>query len=219
MEALLFVPVTVSILPALTALAYVARGSLDYWLAALVGGGGWFLALMARGPLFTIIDRPGMYSDMFMALVSGPLEEPVRFLLLRYFISGSRRKEYALVIGIGWGLAEAVIVFAAQAPVAASLGYSWIQLLPGALERNTAILFHVSMSMLIALGIMGRLRQSCSVILAIIVHSAFNLAAVYIAKSMQNVWLVEAALLVVSLAIFTPIINGFRRLPEDLPRG
>ena len=205
-------PVVASVLPAFIALAHIARRRLNYWLAALVGGGGWFLALMARGPLSTIMDVLGMYNRTTMALVSGPIEESVRFLVLRYFISGPTNKGYALVIGIGWGLAEAIMLFVAQVPIAASLGYSWVQLLPGALERNTAILLHTSMAALITLGIMGRVRLKYSILLAMIVHSTFNLAALHLVQLIGNPWLFEVVLLVISITIFMVVTKSFRRL-------
>jgi len=70
--------------PGLAYLTYVSRTSGKCWMTALIGGSGWFLALILRAPTFLLLK--GISRDqgiLVLALLAGFLEEVVRYFLLK----------------------------------------------------------------------------------------------------------------------------------------
>ena len=153
MDPLVAIPMLISVLPGLLLLAAISRSGRGCWLAALVGGAGWLAALIAREPLLLLVESLGTYPRICLAAsMAGVFEETSRYLVLRYFASVSRSRSVdpytVLSIGLGWGLAEALLLYVVQVPLAVALyGYQWTDLLPGAIERNSATAFHPRMAM------------------------------------------------------------------------
>ncbi|MCS7099331.1 MAG: YhfC family glutamic-type intramembrane protease [Sulfolobales archaeon] len=209
------VPVAISLIPGCVALARTAGRSAGAWVAAALGGGGWLLALSARIPLLVVVRLPQGLYEYFASFAAGVFEETVRFFLLRAGFTGERSSRVVLSFGIGWGLAEALLVYSIPAALYGfTQTYSWVDLLPGALERNSAIVIHVSLTLLLSRGI-GRLSLLAA---SVLLHSALNSAAVAALHTLRNVWLVELVIAVLSAVVFAviavPTLRYLRRTAE-----
>ncbi len=196
------IPVLASITPTLTALALTSRKDLKLWLAALLGGGGWIVALLLRQPLLLMLMQAGPLYVYVASFLAGVFEESFRLLLLRIGFIKDSRVRGALSLGLGWGLTEALILYVIPVSLTSSLtGYSWLYLMPGAVERNSATLIHVSLSLLISRDV----RDLRLLAAAITLHTLVNVAAVTSLKALKDVWAVEALIASMSLAVFLPI--------------
>ena len=82
------IPVILALAPAFIVLAINSKSDFRKWLIALIAGGGWFVALIARLPFLTLTTKWFQGNYVFIALSSsilaGVFEEPVRFVLLKY---------------------------------------------------------------------------------------------------------------------------------------
>jgi len=211
LDILIIVPILISILPGLVVLTIVSKSNKNYWLMALIGGAGWLVALIAREPILIFIESLGLYLRVCIAsFLAGLFEEVTRYLILKYFISKNIDPYRSLSIGLGWGLTEALLLYAIQVPLAASIyGYQWTDFLPGAIERNTAILFHLGMAMLITLGVIGLINAKIALSLAICLHTVLNIIAGIAAIKIENVWVIEGIIALIALAVVLPIIYYF----------
>ncbi len=208
------VPILISILPGLVALIMVSKTDRSLWLMALIGGAGWLVALIAREPVLLLIRSLDIIPRIcFASSLAGIFEEATRYLILRYFISKNNiDPKSSLSIGLGWGLTEALLVYAVQVPLATAIyGYQWTDFLPGAVERNTAILFHLGMSMLITLGVIGLINAGIALLLAMYLHTVLNIVAGIVAIKIENVWVVEAIIALMTSATVLPIIYYFHK--------
>lgn len=192
------VAVMIAVTPSLVALVVLGVRSRGVLLAALIGGGGWLLALLLRTPILAAVSGRGLQAAIAASILAGIFEESARFLLLRALIaSSSGGLKQAVGLGLGWGEAEAVLLYVV--PVALlGRGYSILDLLPGAIERNSAILIHTSLSIIVyrslpSLRVLG---------LAVAIHSAVNAVAVLLLYVLSNVWLVELAIAAIATALF-----------------
>lgn len=198
----------IAVVPGFTALILVSGRNIRNWLNALIGGAGWFIALLLRAPLLVYLDRlPDINMKMlFAALAAGVYEEVFRVLIVRSRVKSSLDINAVAAIGLGWGLVEALIIYVLQVPISASLyGYNWIVFLPGAIERNAAILFHVSLSFIAALAMRyGLLKILC---INISLHMCFNTIAVYTLLITRDPWLTEAIIALIALTTMTIILH------------
>lgn len=196
------IPVALSVVPGSAALAVAAGRRGHNWVAALLGGGGWLLALVLRAPALAYLQTVDTLGILIAAALAGAFEEPVRSLLLRSgpVSRGSRRG--AASLGIGWGLAEAFLVYAVPVAISApAYGYGWADLLPGAVERNSAIAVHLSLTMLLARNPRSYRLVAASAAL----HSAVNLVAVAALLVLRDVWLVESVIAAVAAVLFAAL--------------
>ena len=205
--------VIIALAPGLMGLAAAAGLDGGKWLAAAVGGGGWILAYVLRVPVTLIAGRvleSGQLLVLLLAL-SGIVEEGVRFLLIRWL----RREEgvdirKVLSLGLGWGVAEALLIYVAYIPLAMLRGYSYAEMLPGAVERVVATCFHTLVSLIVACAV---LRSSLATLLgAMALHSGFNAVGVAAAATLRRLWLVEATLATTLLVPLTAAILCLRYL-------
>jgi uncharacterized membrane protein YhfC len=141
--------------------------------------------------------------------MAGVFEECVRFLILRLGIVGRSSLKGFTSLGLGWGLTEALIIYAVPAYMLGTvLNYGLLDLLPGALERNSAIIIHLSLTLLMSL----RVGSFKLLVLAITLHSLINYLAVSTLSILGNVWVAECLIAVISLSVFIPVLNlRFRR--------
>ncbi len=218
MDTLIVIPILVSVLPGLVALIVISRPNRSYWLMALIGGAGWLIALIAREPILLLLGSLDLYPRICLAaFMAGVFEEITRYLILKRFVSKNTDLYGALSIGLGWGLTEALLLYAIQVPLAATIyGYNWTDFLPGAIERNSAILFHLGMTILIMLGIIGFISVKVAVPLAIGLHTLLDIIAGITAIEIGNVWIVEGIIALIALVVVLPIIYYF--LKEILKR-
>ncbi|MET1101625.1 MAG: YhfC family glutamic-type intramembrane protease [Pyrodictiaceae archaeon] len=204
MNILLLIPVLVAVGPGFSALLFVLRARPGYWLDAVLGGAGWLLALTARATLLVLARRLSMLAGVLVAaLAAGVFEETVRYLVVKHRI-GEERLYKCASIGLGWGLAEALIVYVLQVPLASSIyGYSWVDLLPGAVERNTAMIFHLSMTLL---AVAAATRNSRIILAAITMHTLLDMAAGLVALHISNPWIIEGVIGLLALSLIVPVV-------------
>ncbi|MCS7128824.1 MAG: YhfC family intramembrane metalloprotease [Sulfolobales archaeon] len=203
------IPIAIALAPALIALAKVAGTKGINWVIAILGGSGWFLALILRIPILMAVPLPEVIYGYFASLMAGLFEETTRFLFLRIELVRSASIRRSIALGLGWGFIEALLIYAIPVSLAV-YQYSWIDLLPGALERNSAILIHLSLTLLLS-----RNPWSFKLLTAsIIIHSAANITAITALYLLRNAWLVELVIAAFSALIFTtiaiPILRDLR---------
>lgn len=196
------IPVAIAIAPALIALARVAGAKGSAWVIAVLGGSGWFLALILRIPILMAVHLQEAIYGYFASIMAGLFEETTRFLFLRIDLVRSSSIKGSIALGLGWGLVEALLVYAIPVCLTASLyQYSWIDLLPGALERNSAVLIHLSLTLLLS-----RNPWSFKLLAAsITIHSAANSIAITALGLLRNAWLVELVIALFSASVFAAI--------------
>jgi uncharacterized membrane protein YhfC len=200
---IILIPIAISLVPGLTALSLIARRSPTLWLIALLGGSGWLVALTLRSPLLLLFTQNPHYL-LIASLMAGVFEECVRFLILRLGIVSRSSLKGFTSLGLGWGLTEALIIYAVPAYMLGTvLNYGLLDLLPGALERNSAIIIHLSLTLLMSL----RVGSFKLLVLAITLHSLINYLAVSTLSILGNVWVVECLIAVISLSVFIPVLN------------
>ena len=208
-EALLVVLIALG--PGVAYLTYVSKASGKCWMTALMGGSGWFLAFILRTSAFPLLKGLSRdWSILALALLAGFLEESVRYFLLKSRLSraegvGEVRK-CVESFGSGWGLTEALIVFGIQTPLITGLRtVSLSNLLAGSIERNTAIILHLTLTFLIGYGIITKNKWFLAE--AIFIHSATDLLAGELTLITHNVWLIELSLGLITLSLAAPVIT------------
>lgn len=203
------IPLLISFTPGLTILTLTAKRDVRLWLISLLGGGGWILALLLRQPLLIMLAGIGPSYIYIASFLAGLFEECFRLVLLRInFVSRSSLKG-SLSLGLGWGLSEALNIYTIPALITAvMMGYSWLDLLPGAVERNSATLLHVALSLLLSKNV----RDLRLLLAAISLHTLLNVIGVTSLLVLKDVWLVEGLIALTSLLIFTPIAYSTLRL-------
>jgi uncharacterized membrane protein YhfC len=204
--------ITVAIGPFLAFAVHRNRGNRTLWKAFLFGWGGWFLALIARliplqVPALFLAGSLGTDLGIYLAyiayasILAGVFEEGFRYIFLqqRSFL----RKPSALIaFGLGWGLGEALIIYVPAIlalPFLATEVPGVMGILPGALERNIAILAHLSLTMIICRAVSSRKKNLLWLSMAL--HALLNIVSVYSLTLTQNAWLSE-----LSAFMFTALI-------------
>jgi len=198
---------TIALVPGAVALFTAADLSVRRWIAAAAGGGGWLLAYALRIPVIiaastALAPQQRMW---LLVLLSGVFEEGVRYAVMRILSRGdSYRVRDAVSLGLGWGVTEALLIYVAALPIAAMRGLGYHQLLPGALERNSAIAFHALVSIVVAYA---AARRSIPVLVgAMAMHSGLNAAAVLLLAYLRNPWAVEGA---IALSLSVPAAAAY----------
>lgn len=188
--------------PGFAVLVLVSKRIGYRWLAALLGGLGWFIALLLRYPVFiplTIYFGASSIIAYAQAGLAGVFEEPVRYFIIRYFYREKRDEKIAYSIGLGWGVAEALALYVLPILVVYSTT-SFMKALPGAIERNTAILFHVSASNIILTGIKKSSIGYLAV--AIVLHGLLDITAIKLLYIVGEPFLLEGILALITLTVF-----------------
>ncbi|QMV84327.1 YhfC family intramembrane metalloprotease [Corynebacterium hindlerae] len=91
------------------------------------------------------------------------------------------------------------------------------EFLVGGVERIWAIGLHIMCSLIIMMGV-EKQKRALAWVVAVLVHGFTNLAVLGAIQQGANVWLVEAAGLVVIAALLTAVVRYARRvLPAGLP--
>ncbi|MEM2079908.1 MAG: hypothetical protein QW104_04415, partial [Nitrososphaerota archaeon] len=159
---------------------------------------------------------PGLTYLIAASILAGVFEESTRSLILRASIARSGEVSGLLTIGLGWGLSEALLVYAIPVTLSAPVyGYDWVDLLPGALERNSAILIHLSLTVLLS----RNPRSARLLVASAVLHSLSNLAAVAALLVLEDAWLVELVIATVSFSLFAgvalPTLKYLRKIHRD----
>lgn len=187
----------IAILPASILFLYIARFRGRLWLSALLGGVFWLVALLARLPIILGIELGVLFISPAMiltyaavalliaALMAGLFEEGIKYLFVRSQPQFIETEKHALCFGFGWGLGEALLIYVVDVLTYAFLYPFLATIIPlppeavfitsiliGSVERNLAIIFHVSATILVALAVWHGKRLW--VWLAILVHFLFD---------------------------------------------
>lgn len=203
-----FAASAIALIPALVLAGKLSGTKSKYWMFFLLGGGGWFIAMVLRVPLVNMVSSTMNGAPLGIFLISalaGVFEEPTRYFLVKKIISSrSENIRGALVLGLGWGYVEAVIIYVVSIAMYSIIrpDVTFLDLLPGALERNFAIIFHMAMCLLV---LAASLRSIFLVLLAIFLHTMFNFTAVSVMIITENIFLTEATIL--SFAMFSLLIS------------
>lgn len=206
--------------PFLAATIYLARFRGALWKAFVFGWAGWLLALVIRlvpvqVPQVLLLDR--LQSDLTLALLlivyasamAGLFEEGVRYWFLRRW-EGLRASRHALLaFALGWGVGEALVLYVpavATLPLVQATPPALLDVLPGALERNLAILAHLSFTFVV-LAALGRGKGLLA--LAMALHFALDFVIVAAFQLTGDIWLAEG-LGVVLVAGLLSVAYGLR---------
>ncbi|MCE7737715.1 MAG: YhfC family intramembrane metalloprotease, partial [Candidatus Heimdallarchaeota archaeon] len=160
------------------------------------------------------LDSLAEYQFEFSVMIWGPIfagifEAVTRYLFFRQSINCRRDTKLTPVIfGLGWGVGEAVIVmillFVNNYFVDPNVEIPLLDLLPGLIERLSATILHISLSMIIFYAIYEKLPK-ISLFLGILLHFLFDSIIVvwYLVfpdlDKYTWIWSIEATLFVVAL--------------------
>ena len=213
LDLTLAVPIVLALGPGLVALIAISRKSSDLWINALLGGAGWFVALLARSPFLMLAQGLEVYARaLYASLMASLFEETARYFVVRSRSRVANSLRSSASIGLGWGLTEALMIYALQVPLATAMtGYDWVVFVPGAVERNIAIAFHLAMTLLISLTAIGR-PLALLLSMTISLHFLLNATATFIAIQLGDPWIIEVLLALIVLAIVMPVYAYTRKL-------
>ncbi|MED4878066.1 YhfC family intramembrane metalloprotease [Anoxybacillus geothermalis] len=181
---------------------------------------------------------------LYAALAAGVFEELGRYVGFRWLLKQKRAYGDGLSFGLGHGGAEAVLLGVLGAvnvmvlsiliqsgafdkTIAPSLPAGQAELIKeqvlhtplamyvlGGLERLFALTVHVALSLLVLFGV--REKQFRYVLYAILIHAAMDvLPALYQAKVVKNIWVVEGVLLIWAVAA----VSFIRRIKPAFEQG
>ncbi len=208
--------IMIAVLPATVAAAVFAGRSRAAWLCFGIGATGWLVALLLRWiplqlPLYADASLGGsVIYFAYAALLAGIFEEGIRYVLIRK-VGLLRTARRTICMGIGWGLFEAVLLYAVNLAAAAYLlGYEtgFLDLLPGAVERNTAIVFHTALTLIVFKALESREY----LLVAIALHALLDFLGVvslYIFR--LTVWQVEGVIAATALItlLYAVMLHGW----------
>lgn len=210
---IVLIGIAVAILPFLALSVYVARGRGVLWKAFLFGWGVWLLAFLVRSPLLVVPQALfsglivssvtlAILFGLYASILAGLFEEGLRFFILRRRKSLRIDRKSVLSFGLGWGVGEAIILYVpavASIPLLADAAPSITEMILGAIERNLAILAHVSFTFIVLRAFS---RGKTFLALAILLHFALNAIAVSTLILTENVLLTEAMIgIVVAISL------------------
>ncbi len=215
MGPLIVFPIIISIGPVIMASIINNGRNNRLWLSYIIGMAGWYIALVLRTPILMIINFLDKIVRIISAsLLAGVFEETTRFFSLRYIMKETKNPKAPISLGLGWGFSEALLIYVINALVSSSIyGYSWIEFLPGAFERNTACIFHTAMAMLLGYSIIRNKTPLLYLISAIILHGLTNILPYIISfYYINNIWIIELILFITVIIITLPIILIYKNL-------
>ncbi len=208
--------IMIAALPATAAAAAFAGRSRAGWICVGIGAMGWLVALLLR---WVPLQLP-LYADSFLggsviyfayaAILAGIFEEGIRYILIRK-VKLLRTVRRTICMGIGWGLLEAVLLYVVNLVAAAYLlGYEagFLDLLPGAVERNIAIVFHTAL----ALIVFKALESKEYLLVAIALHAVLDfLGVVSLYVFRLTIWQVEGVIAATALItlLYAVMLHGW----------
>lgn len=216
LESLPIIPVALATLPSLLTLTLICRMDFRKWVLAILGGGGWLLALIARLGILALISKTVkeyLVFGLISSILAGFFEESARYFLIKHVFKRNELLEFKHLasFGLGWGFIEAVLTYVPQALYASYvLQANWLSLAPGAIERNIAILLHVALTFLMAYVVRG--KKLALIFTPITLHAFSNIYAISMFSFVKNVWLTE--LLVALVLAPTSVIIILTTMPK-----
>ncbi len=203
-----WIAILIALVPAFAVFVYFAKTKGSMWLAFVLGGAGWFGALLLRVlplQLPLLIYGQDFASSLiyfgYASFLAGLFEEGIRYICISKASFAREDHKHVLSLGLGWGFLEAVLIYALNVLAILFLmpEHTFMNLLPGAIERNTTILLHIALSFLVLCA----LNMRRFLILAIGIHAAVDIIALWIYHYVfvGEVWLVEGILFAMTIIV------------------
>jgi len=209
--------IVIAIVPALALTIILVRGKGSLWKIFLFGWAGWLLALVIRiipvqlpqQLLAPQLESEGILLLLFLAYASvmaGIFEEGIRYFILKRRPKLMANTSSILSFGLGWGIGEAIIIYVpaiASLPLLSPSVPTLLEILPGALERNLAIITHLALTLIVIKGIS---KGKIYLVLAMALHFLVNLVGVTTITLTGNAWFSELTL---ALAVGATVIVAY----------
>jgi len=214
---IMVIGIVIALVPALALTIILVRGKGSLWKIFLFGWAGWLLALVIRiipvqlpQQLFAPqLESEGMLLLLFLAYASvmaGIFEEGIRYFILKRRPKLMANTSSILSFGLGWGIGEAIIIYVpaiVSLPLLGSSVPTLLEILPGALERNLAIITHLALTLIVIKGIS---KGKIYLVLAMTLHFLVNLVGVTTITLTGNAWFSELTL---ALAVGATVIVAY----------
>jgi len=207
----LLVAVLIALLPAFILFLFLFFSSWEnlLWVVFGLGALGWFLAFLLRilplqapvkiyGPMFTLT----LWNLAYASILAGLFEEGIRYVLMRkiWFIRQSFR--HVTSFGLGWGFGEAAIIYVGTLISLWIIGkhFTFLDMLPGAVERNLAIVIHVALTFILIKAIVS-LRFLW---FAMGIHAGVDFLVTTVYRIYRlPIWEVETIIALIAIILFT----------------
>lgn len=170
--------------------------------------------VLPRSTAYTLFQftRPGLFL-VFLSLTAGLFEEIGRYLVMKKFMAGAPAAQ-AVAFGIGHGGIEAILLVGVNLVLVASTGAFAIgpasgQFLAAGVERITAMVFHVCLTLLVWRALAQPRRGWLA--LAILLHTLLNVLAGFLSLNGAPIALIEGALALATALFLLYTIVSLRR--------
>ena len=194
----------------------------DYWRSFFFGSVGWVTALTVRYvpvhiPLiiFPIRLAVNTFSTTiyysYTALAAASFETGFRYLFLRrsknsYLDKNSSfNSKHVFTFGIGWGVGEALIVYSLPMIIIllfSSDPFSSSTIFLGSLERNLAIISHLSLTLIVSCSFV---RGKKFLVLATILHFILDFVPIMTLSITENFWITELVVALISIIMILSV--------------
>ena len=220
MLVILTFAILLAAIPALLVFIILAGRSKNLWFSFIFGGFGWIGALILRliplqTPILfygTSIATFNIFYFAYAALLAGCFEEGIRYLLLSKVKLTRLGLKNVLSLGLGWGFMEALLIYILEVLPLLYLGYklTLMDILPGVVERNIAVLLHVSLTFIVFNAFIAGKKF---LLIAVAFHSLIDFIALYLFHIITlPLWHVELIVLLATLIITTYAYILIRKL-------
>ncbi|QQK08720.1 YhfC family glutamic-type intramembrane protease [Miniphocaeibacter halophilus] len=168
----------------------------------------------------TTIFRTGLFSNLmpyiiFLSFTAGIFEETARFIAYKTILKKEKNIYSPISFGLGHGGIEAVIY--TLLPI---LSYRYnllfldnLQVYLGILERVSAIIFHISATILVFYGI--RKNKKVWWLISIIIHGMYNFIFTYLANVLNRIVLSEIVALILAIILLIFARYLLRKLERE----
>lgn len=150
----------------------------------------------------------------YASLLAGVFEEGLRYALMRSIARVRADLRRVLCFGLGWGFLEAVLIYAVSVLITTLLlgrRVTFLELLPGAVERNVAVMLHVALTLVV----FRALTVKALLWVAIAIHALVDLTATLTFQVLNlPVWHVEGMVFAITLAT---LAYAYRTLKASQP--
>ncbi|RLI05165.1 hypothetical protein DRO26_02995 [Candidatus Bathyarchaeota archaeon] len=201
-----WIAILIALTPAFILFLYLAGTETLTWASFGMGALGWLFALLLRVVPLQIPVTYGMVLATSLAyfgyssILAGIFEEGIRYLLMKKIGFIRLTLKHILSFGLGWGFGEAVVVYVVNIISAVYfLGYklTFMDMLPGAVERNLAIMFHTALTLLV----LKALASKKFLWVAMTIHATVDFVSLTVFRLLGfPVWYVEGIIFVMTLA-------------------
>ncbi len=162
---------------------------------------GWYLVMSTAQPL--------LYS-LFLGATAGLVEEFGRYLTMKLLLKKSLQPLDGIGFGIGHGGIEAVLLAGVNALVTLIVSSQSIVpslMFAGGVERLAAMTFHIGWSVMVMKSV--REKKPVWLFVAFLTHTAMDAAVSVASLNGVSVWMIEAALILLTLPTLYYIIKQY----------